>query len=73
MAQGCNSPWATLIRAGDISLRIREAVFGLEPGQTQLVAMCQKHYRQVHRKDGYTLGYRMRSGKLRTYVISEHY
>lgn len=73
MAQGCKKPWASAVRAGDVNVRIREAVFGLEPGEVQLIAMCREHYRQVHRADGYTLGYHLRGGKIKAYVIAEHY
>ena len=81
MAQGCSQPWAHSVRTGDAGLSLREAVFGLSVPQSydewaahpMHIQMCRQHYRQVHRRDGYTLGYRLRDGKMQVYVKEEHY
>jgi hypothetical protein len=81
MAQGCSQPWAHSILANLVRLEIREAVFGLSLPESydewrahpQFIQMCKQHYKQVHRKDGYTLGYRLRNGKIRAYVKEDHY
>jgi hypothetical protein len=71
----CPERAATEVLKGLISLPLREAVLGdagTDP-RIQFVAVCRKHYRQLHRRDGVTLGYRKVDGKVRAYIKEEHW
>lgn len=80
-ATGCSRPWATAVPTGDIRLSLRQAIFDIDmphsyeewQKQGHTIQMCREHYRLIHRKDGVTLGYRVRNGKISAYVKEEHF
>jgi hypothetical protein len=81
MAIDCTARWGTLIPSGEVNLSIIQAVFGFDAPASydewqvypHCLAICQKHYRQLRRSDGYTLGYRYQNGKTVAFVKTEHF
>lgn len=77
----CDAPAAVLIHAGEVRLPLRQALLGYElpssydewAANPRVYWLCKKHHRYLLRQDGYTLGYRMRNGKISAYVIDQHF
>ena len=70
----CHSRVGIWFATNGLSPRLFEAVFGYDlmeidwHDRPEMVAVCQRHYKWLRRKDGVTLGYRKVNGKLRAYV-----
>lgn len=80
-AVNCQEGAVTWIPTGELSPSLLDAVFEIPrtesyedwASQPQVLGLCRVHYRQIRRRDGYTLGYRLRNGKIRAYVKEEHF
>jgi hypothetical protein len=77
----CSAAAGVLIHAGQVALPLRQALLGYEEStcyqdwadRPRMYFLCQKHHRYLLRRDGYTLGYRKHNGKIRAYVIEQHF
>jgi hypothetical protein len=80
-APGCGERVSCYIPFGEVRETLRQALFDLDTPASYAewqahpftIRMCARHYRMTRSRDGRTLAFQYRNGKIRAYVKEEHY